>query len=132
MAQKLILVLSTIRNEDNFIGIFDEANKNWLVAHEFESAISEDFFKIWLKNMAKIKASQIVKIVVDQSEGSFSGARLSTAIANSFKIAFPQIKLFSLKAIEIKVLKKEIGNGRLGLKIKGFIYPKYHRDPSIS
>jgi hypothetical protein len=130
--QKLILVLSTVDKSHNFLGLFDEAKKIWLKNKEFKADIAEEFFLIFKKELPLSFLDNLEKIIVNQADGSFSGLRLSCAVANSLKIAFPSLKLFSTKAQNATVLKSNVEK-RIGLKEeKEFIFPRYSGPASIN
>ena len=132
MAEQLTLVVSTINKEHNFLGLFDEAKKVWLKEREFQANGAEELFLIWKKMFPLKSLANLKKVVIDQSAGSFSGLRLSLAVTNSLKIAYPKVKLFSTKAQNILILKKNVEKNIDIKEEKDFALPEYSHKPSIT
>jgi tRNA A37 threonylcarbamoyladenosine modification protein TsaB len=129
--EKLILVISTIDREHNFLGLFDSVKKNWVFEEEFLAATAEEFFPIFKKLIKQAVLEKIMVVIVNQTDGSFSGLRLQSAIANSLKIANPKLKLYSIEAKNIADLKNKIVKNINLKKEKGFVFPRYQKPASI-
>lgn len=122
---KLILVISTLDREHNFLGLFDQSKKTWIKELEFKVNGAEEFFPIFKDLIYKKTLLNIDAVIIEQARGSFSGLRLETAIANSLKIKNKNLALFSIRAEDIKDLRMKVVENKGLIKAQDFIYPEY-------
>ena len=131
MAQKIkYLAVVTGEAENNFLGFLD-AEMNFLRKIKFKAQTSEEFFAKWRQKVKLCTLAKLSGIIVHQGAGTYSGLRLSSVVANSIKIAYPQIKLFSIRAENLKNFLDLIESKKWG-KAEKFILPQYPALPSIT
>ncbi|MDD3773691.1 MAG: hypothetical protein PHW50_00155 [Patescibacteria group bacterium] len=131
MATKLILIISTLDRDHNFLGLFDQGLNIWKKQLEFSACGSEEFFPIFKKFVSQKQLLNLKAVVIEQGCGSFSGLRLEAAIANSLKIKNNNLQLFSVKADNIQDLKTKIIKNKDLISVVDFIFPEYPGQASI-
>tara|TARA_B100001121_G_scaffold54501_1_gene48018 strand:+ start:46 stop:429 length:384 start_codon:yes stop_codon:yes gene_type:complete len=104
-------------NKDFFIHIFDKKNK---MNNNLVTEISN------FLNKHKVKLNESFSVIVNQGPGSFSGVRISLAVAKGLEIS-KKVKLFGFKNNDLKRFDQENIEKLLGEKLieKKLIKPIY-------
>ncbi len=104
-------------NKDFFIHIFDKKNK---MDNNLVTEISN------FLNKHKVKLNESFSVIVNQGPGSFSGVRISLAVAKGLEIS-KKVKLFGFKNNDLKRFDQENIEKLLGEKLieKKLIKPIY-------
>lgn len=128
---RLVLVISTLDREHNFLGLFDQNKKIWIKELEFRACGAEEFFPIFKEFISLKILLNLEMVVAEQARGSFSGLRLQTAVVNSLKIKNKNLELFGIKAKNLGDIKRKVVNNQDLVKTKNFLYPEYPGSFSI-